>query len=229
MSETNSGRFSPSNLPNARIDLAGIRYGRLIVLDYSNTTKGVAYWRCRCDCGKETLVRGAYLRTGNTTSCGCWQKEFRLVNRRKYPPETKGRLRSIWHAMLSRCEQPTHKHYPYYGGRGIAVYEEWRNDYLAFWQWAVSNGYDNNLELDRRDNNQGYTPDNCRWATRKQQNRNSRHNVSVTAFGERKLLIEWTEDPRCVVVYGILRKRISNGWNPERALTLSSKKRRKSI
>jgi hypothetical protein len=97
---------------------------------------------------------------------------------------------------------------------------EWRSSFVAFREWAMSNGYADGLEIDRRENDGPYAPDNCRWVTHSKNCRNRRSNVLVTAFGETKTVIEWGEDPRCSVAYQTLRQRIQKyGWDPERAIT----------
>lgn len=221
MSAANSGRFSSTNLPNPKTDLVRLRFGRLTVISYSHTAN-CAMWLCRCDCGNETVVRSFALRSGKTKSCGCWNIDARL-SRRKYPSETKGRLRNIWHAMLHRCYRSEHPHFKHYGGRGITVCEEWRHDYLAFWRWALANEYTPRLTLDRINNDAGYSPGNCQWVSLSQNHRNTRANVRIAAFGETKTLIEWSEDARCAVVYGRLRERLAAGWEPELAIALPSR------
>jgi hypothetical protein len=148
------------------------------------------------------------------------------VNRRKYPVgfDTQSRLYRIWRAMYFRCYQASHKAYPRYGGRGIEVCTEWRESYAAFMQWALDNGYEPHLEIDRRKNDQGYSPDNCRWATRSAQQLNKdNRRQPVSAFGELKIPQDWARDERCRVSYGLLLKRLNGGWPPERALTQLSR------
>lgn len=141
--------------------------------------------------------------------------------KRKYPEgfDTKSRLYRIWRAMNFRCHQPSHPAYERYAGRGIAVCEEWRNDYVAFMNWAIAHGYNDRLTIDRRDNDRGYTPDNCHWITSRAQNLNKTNSLaSLTIFGDTKLPADWTLDPRCVVEPGIFYNRLKNGWDPGGAL-----------
>lgn len=165
-----SGRFAA--------DMTGQRFGRLTVIDRAeNDRKNQACWRCRCDCGNVTVVAGARLRRGTTKSCGCYFQE-----RRREKAKTHGgrheRLYGVWYNMRQRCENAKEKSYPYYGGRGIRVCDEWR-DYATFREWALANGYDPEAEkgkctIDRIDVNGNYEPTNCRWVSMAEQNSNKR-------------------------------------------------------
>lgn len=134
--------------------------------------------------------------------------------------KTSNRLRYIWNGMKSRC-RPGHK---YYGDQGISVCDEWL-DFDVFKSWALNNGYDDTLTIDRINNVLGYSPDNCRWVTRSQQQRNTSYNVNLTFNGETHCIREWAE------ILGFsehaLRNRIRRGWNTERALTENVKIHRK--
>ena len=121
--------------------------------------------------------------------------------------------------MHLRCYQKSHPAYDRYGGRGIKVCPEWYRNFAAFRAWALANGYADNLSIDRIDNNKGYEPSNCRWATKKQQARNRQDSIYVTAFGERKLLLDWFDDARCLVAPNVVRKRLYAGHEPEWAMT----------
>jgi hypothetical protein len=130
------------------------------------------------------------------------------------------RLNKIWSAMKQRCYNTNNSGYPNYGGRGITICDEWldaNNGLVNFRNWAMSNGYNDNLSIDRIDNNKGYSPDNCRWADAKTQSRNRRTNHLFTVECETKTLIEWCE------IYGIdrtlIRDRLRRGWDPELAIT----------
>lgn len=118
-----------------------------------------------------------------------------------------------YRSMINRCYNPNHTHYHNYGGRGITVCNEWKNDYQKFCDWANSSGYKEGLTLDRIDNNKGYSPENCRWATRKEQGRNQRTNVKITINGKTKLMCEWAEISG--ISEGNISKRIKRGWGDE--------------
>lgn len=128
------------------------------------------------------------------------------------------RLYRAWIGMRQRCYNKREPNYINYGARGITVCDEWRN-FTAFKKWAMENGYNDSLSIDRIDNNKGYEPSNCRWATCREQVRNRRDNIQITAFGETKILVEWLEDERCPVEYATLYSRIERGWEAERAIT----------
>lgn len=131
---------------------------------------------------------------------------------------------SRWKAMRNRCYNPKHTYYYNYGGRGITICEEWKENYQAFCDWANKSGYKTGLTLDRIDNDKGYSPENCRWATRKEQGRNQRTNRKITIQGQTRLLCEWAE------LSGIsskeIHKRIKRGWDNDKLLKPTEHKNR---
>lgn len=143
-----------------------------------------------------------------------------MTTDKKEPP----RLRGVWENMIQRCHNPKTRQYGYYGGRGIAVCDEWRDDYSCFREWALKNGYKQGLTIDRINNNDGYSPQNCRWATYKEQGRNRRGNHNITLNGETKCLREWSETVGINV--SVISRRLRDGWSVESALTTPTKKRK---
>lgn len=203
------------------IDLTGGKFGRLTVLCRAeNNRYGQAMWLCACDCGKETIVKGNSLRTGGVKSCGCLSAETSLIRNTKHGLSRRNakldRIYSIHSNMLQRCENPENKSYKNYGGRGIRVCDEW-HDVSAFYNWAMANGYRPDLTIERIDNDGNYEPDNCRWATIKEQQNNRSNNHFLEFNGESHTISEWSE------IVGIPRPvidaRLGRGWKTEKVLT----------
>ena len=166
-----------------RKDLTGRRFGRLTVLEFVPTENTHSYWKCRCDCGKYKVISSVGLKTGNTASCGCISAERAREFIKTYHHPThnlsKTKLYGIWAAMKQRCYNEKCTAHKNYGARGITVCGEWRNDFQAFYDWAMANGYRAGLTIDRIDNDGRYEPSNCRWSDRKKQSRNRRSNIYV--------------------------------------------------
>lgn len=182
-------------------DLSFQRFGRLTALyridDYiSPNGNKKSRWLCVCDCGNCTAVTTNQLIKGGTKSCGCLKKELSKVNGKKNfkHGEGKTRLYNIWRGIKSRCCNPSDHDWKNYGGRGITMCEEWKNSYIAFRDWALAHGYRDNLTIDRIDVNGGYYPDNCRWATVKEQCNNTRVNRFLTWDGVTKTKTQWAEE-----------------------------------
>lgn len=187
-----------------KIEMTGKKFGRLVVIKEAmeRSKDRRVCWVCKCDCGNEITVDGKSLRNGNTKSCGCLQKEaVGLINKKHGLRNT--RLYNIYVNMRRRCEDPKRKAYPRYGGRGIRICDEWKNDFPAFYDWAITNGYKDDLQIDRIDNDGNYEPSNCRWVTPKKNNNNRRNNTIIAIDGEEHSIAEWER------IYGLKRYRLN--------------------
>jgi len=133
-------------------------------------------------------------------------------------------LYKVWKDMKARCYRKRHIGYANYGGRGINICAEWLNDFVAFYNWALANDYEDGLSIDRHDNDGDYTPDNCRWATRQMQNNNTRRNHYIYYQGQKYTLAQLSEKHGLspTVVY----KRLKRGWSIEEAINIKLNERR---
>lgn len=189
-----------------KVEMIGRRFGRLIVLDEDKRDPhGIIYYKCQCDCGTEKIIKGTSLRAGVTVSCGCYNKEVIT----KENPNYKMRLYYVYQSIKDRCNNPNNKAFHNYGGRGIKVADEW-NSFDNFKEWAYSHGYKTGLWIERIDNNKDYSPENCRWATVKEQQNNKRVCRFITINGITQTVTQWAE------VTGIKRatiyRRLQLGW-----------------
>lgn len=204
-------QFKKGNVPHNFIDITGLRFGRLVAIEHL----GKQHWKCKCDCGNITISNSYLMRNGKAKSCGCLVSE---INRDMHyiDGRCETRLYHTYLSMKARCFNPHIKRFENYGGRGITVCDEWKNSYSSFREWAISNGYKDCLTLDRIDVNGNYEPNNCRWATRKEQSNNKRNNILVTVDGITETLKQTCE--RYKVPYKRTWKRFKCGWSIEDAL-----------
>ena len=197
------------------MDLTGLRFGRLTVLGYAFRKNGYAYWLCKCDCGKEKTVLSGNLTSHKTQSCGCLQKErASAVSKRHGGSGT--RLYAIWKGMKSRCENRNTEAYKDYGGRGVCVCQEWRR-YETFRDWALANGYQDGLTIERKDVDGMYEPTNCEWIPLPDQGKNTRRTHYIEYDGRKMSLVEWSKElgggPNLVTT------RLQRGWSERDAVT----------
>lgn len=196
-----------------KVPMIGKRFGRLVVLEEAGHLGPFLAFSCQCDCGNITVVRGLSLRSKNTTSCGCLQKETAGSVNKTHGMRQSTEYR-IWSNMLSRCTNPNVECYERYGGRGISVSEDWKS-FDKF--YADMGKRPEGKTLDRIDSDGPYSKENCRWATVAEQNRNTRRTQLVTFRGETKCLKDWATDQG--IAYNTLRKRyVIYNWPFEKAL-----------
>lgn len=198
------------------IELKGKRFGRLIVI---NRSKPNGWWDCVCDCGNSKSIRGSSLRHGLTKSCGCFRRQCGhervtgVMNQRKHGMYNSPEYR-VWHGMNSRCNNPKAKDWHRYGGRGIHVDSRWR-DFAAFFD-DMGRRPSPNHSLERCDNEGPYARSNCKWATRKEQQRNRSGNHLVTLAGRTQALSAWAEE--LGLSWSCLNNRIRRGWAESKIL-----------
>lgn len=208
-------------------NITGQRFGRLFALGpVGKRARGGLIWLCRCDCGKEVRVGQGSLANGTTRSCGCLKNDASRERLRKKPinPPSHGMattpLYNIWKHILQRCLNPNSPQFYLYGARGIGVHSEWQHDFVAFHSHVTQlpdykrAGY----SLDRINNNGDYEPGNVRWATSKQQLRNTRLNVNLTFGGKTQCVAAWSEE--IGVSKNTLHDRLRRGWSVERTLSV---------
>lgn len=196
-------------------DLTGKRFHRLVVLGFSHKNKNRKYfWKCKCDCGNELIIPSYNLVSGNTKSCGCLNKE-KMIARKKTHGMYGTRIYSIWNNMIMRCENKNIPLYERYGSVGISVCAEWKK-FENFYQWAIKNGYNEKLTLDRIDYNGNYEPNNCRWADYYTQNNNTKRNIYIEYNGEVHTLSEWSRILN--FKYDLIKQRLYRGWDFEKAI-----------
>lgn len=203
-----------------KVDRTGTRSGRLFILSFSHRERGRPHWVAACICGAIKTVSGSPL----PRSCGCLKDDVSAATcrRRSTHGMSKSRLSQIHSSMKLRCHNPNAINYARYGGKGIRVCEEWLTDRWSFFKWALANGYEDGLEIDRIDNSKGYEPSNCRWVTSTENQNNRSNNRRITINGITKTLAQWALDNDLHL--STICRRIKAGWTEEAALTTPSQK-----
>lgn len=197
------------------IDLTGQRFNKLTVIRRAENDKyGMTRWECLCDCGNKKIVSKSNLKSGHVQSCGCLIK---INNGTRTHGATKTRLYQVWCNMRRRCEDSKSSQYKDYGGRGITVCEGW-HDFAQFQTWALSNGYTDNLTIERKDVDGDYEPNNCTWISKKDQANNRRSCVVYEYKGEKHNLMQWCNIYN--LPYDTVRTRLVRaGWSFDKAIT----------
>lgn len=208
-------------------EFKGQRFGRLVVIERDCLREirkeHDSNWICKCDCGEMTVVSRGNLLSGDIKSCGCLRKEY-MKNKKTTHGMTNTRLYQIWFGIKKRCNNKNSVNYDIYGGRGIAICSEWQ-EFEPFYEWAMANGYSDDLTIDRIDVNGNYEPDNCRWATMKEQANNTRRNHYLTFNGKTQTISQWATEVD--LPYSVLKGRINKyNWSVEDALTTPVKERK---
>lgn len=197
-------------MPARKFVPVGTRFNRLVVLaSFPDPSTSYTACKVRCDCGNERVVTAGHLRSGHVSSCGCLQIERTTKHGMYGTPEY-----HAWTHMTNRCYCSTNKAFKNYGARGISVCDRWRGSFENF--YADMGPRPKGASIERIDNNGNYEPTNCRWATRSEQNRNTRRNRWLTARGRTQCIADWAKEAG--IRHGIIRNRLHLGWTAEAAI-----------
>ena len=198
-----------------KIDLTGRRYAHLTVISQHGHIGDKISWLCRCDCGNEKVVSGSNLKTGNTTSCGCYHAEVAKDYHTTHGM-SKTKLYTIWSSMRYRCENPKCQRYSSYGGKGVSVCAEWKR-FNGFYSWAISARYEDGLSIERIDVDGNYEPSNCKWIPLIDQSQNKTTSRFVS-YKSKKLTISQLAN-LTGMPYQRLYQRINKlGWSTDDAV-----------
>lgn len=208
-------------------DLTGQRFGRLVCIRHF-IKDHMSWWVCKCDCGKEHTTRANALKRGMVRSCGCLQRDWGKSGRsNKSHGITNHPLYRVYHSMKDRCYRPNDAEYHNYGGRGITMCDEWKNDVGAFYNWAIAHGYKKGLSIDRINPNGNYCPENCRWADWVTQGNNKRTCHYMTLNNETHTMTEWAKILNIPLT--MLKSRIRRGWPTEKCLLAPRQRKIKGL
>jgi hypothetical protein len=196
-------------------DMVGKRFGRLVVLSFSHRNEGKqAFWLCQCDCGNQIITQGYSITSGATKSCGCLCSE---INKTVHTTHGKyyTRIHKIYSYMMTRCYNKKSDAYNNYGGRGIMICDEWKNDFISFYNWAYQSGYQDNLTIERIDVNGNYCPENCTWIPLVEQGKNKTTMNLIEYEGEVHYVTEWARIKGFKSPFVIF-NRLKLGWSIEK-------------
>ena len=208
-------------------DLTGEMFDMITVLGFSHFQgegkRKRVFWKCKCECGKEFVRRADQIKAKNIyKSCGCYREKvlaannFKINNPNKSHGLSKTRLYKIYSKIKERCYYEKYPEYHLYGGRGIVMCDEWKDDFMNFYNWSINNGYNDSLSIDRIDFNGDYEPNNCRWADDITQGNNKRNNIVLTHNGMTMTMPEWARYLN--LPYSVLANRRKKGKTVEEIL-----------
>ena len=195
----------------------GLKFNRLTILKEADpyilpcgqTNKA---YLCKCECGKEKVIRRLHLVRGSIKSCGCFKTGLKMGK-----TESEPKLKKVWRQFKNRCTENYFESHLYFK-KGIKVCKEWSEDYSEFKKWSLQNGYKLGLEIDRKDNSKGYSPENCRWVTTLVNSMNKDNTYFVTYKGEKKPLMLIITEKKIREHASTIRSRIKRGWTVEDAI-----------
>lgn len=208
-----------------KLNLVGQIFNRLTVIRFAYIKGGHSYWLCQCQCGKQHIAYGSHLKNGNIQSCGCWGLERLKNSTTKHGMRPRGKWNKFykcWHSMKQRCLNKNLKSYQKYGGRGISICSEWLDfknfytDMYQSFQQHISQYGEKQTAIDRIDNNGNYEPNNCRWATCKEQMNNTSYNRLITFNGQTLTLQQWAD--KLNINNYLIQNRLKKGWTVDEAL-----------
>lgn len=199
------------------IDLTGQKFNRLLAIErFKKPNRSEYYYKCVCDCGNITIVSGNALRKGKTKSCGCYMKKLAsemFSTHRKSSTV----LYKRWSGIKERCYSPNSTKYYRYGARGIKMCDEWKNDFIKFYDWSINNGFSENLTIDRIDVNGDYCPENCKWSNNIEQANNKTNSRFITYKGKTQTVAQWSRETG--VAYDNIIARLRLGWDVDSIFT----------
>lgn len=203
-------------------DISGKKFGRLTAIKFVEKRGRIAHWLFSCECGRQKKINKYSVTEGITISCGCFHIE-RIKKRCVTHGLSRTKFHNTWFAIKQRCYYKKNNHYIYYGGRGIRIdwdsFLDFKKDmYESFLEHIKIYGA-SNTQIERIDNDQNYSKDNCKWATRIQQSRNKSNCLKLEMNGKTQSLAEWVEESKTKIRYKTVHDRIYNGWSLEKALT----------